>query len=100
MASSFVLYGALEYWTVIFRICKRLRSPGIDSEESIPPAFVAWWAGKPKRDVVPVWESIPGLLKRFTNTGSENLTIRTEDLSKTEITTYLLNKIIGIFTMW
>jgi hypothetical protein len=29
-------------------------SPGIDSEESIPPG----------------WESIPGLLKRFTNTGS------------------------------
>ncbi len=36
------------------RIFKRLRSPGIDSEESIPPG----------------WESIPGLLKRFTNTGS------------------------------
>jgi hypothetical protein len=35
-------------------ICKRLRSPGIDSEESISPG----------------WESIPGLLKRFTNTGS------------------------------
>jgi hypothetical protein len=31
------------------RICKRLRSPGID---------------------LPGWESIPGLLKRFTNTGS------------------------------
>ncbi len=29
-------------------------SPGIDSEESIPPS----------------WESIPGLLKRFTNTDS------------------------------
>ncbi len=36
------------------RICKHLRSPGIDSEELIPPG----------------WESIPGLLKRFTNTGS------------------------------
>jgi hypothetical protein len=24
------------------RICKRVRSPGIDSKESIPPAFVAW----------------------------------------------------------
>ncbi len=23
------------------RICKRLRSPGIDPEESIPPAYVA-----------------------------------------------------------
>jgi hypothetical protein len=29
------------------RICKRLRSPGIDSEESIPPG----------------WKSIPGLIK-------------------------------------
>jgi hypothetical protein len=27
------------------RICKRLRSPGIDSKESIPPAYVAWRAG-------------------------------------------------------
>ncbi len=27
------------------RICKRLRSPGIDSKESIPPGFVAWRAG-------------------------------------------------------
>ncbi len=26
------------------RIYKRLRSPGIDSEESIPPAYVAWRA--------------------------------------------------------
>ncbi len=23
-------------------ICKRLKSPGIDSKESIPPAYVAW----------------------------------------------------------
>jgi hypothetical protein len=29
-----------------------LRSPGIDSKESIPPAFVAWQAGTPKRVVV------------------------------------------------
>jgi hypothetical protein len=36
------------------RICKRLRRPGIDSEDSIPPG----------------WESIPGLLNRFKNTGS------------------------------
>jgi hypothetical protein len=33
---------------------KFLRSPGFDSKETIPPG----------------WESIPGLLKRFTNTGS------------------------------
>jgi hypothetical protein len=28
------------------RICKRLNSPGIDSKESIPPAYVAWLAGQ------------------------------------------------------
>jgi hypothetical protein len=27
------------------RICKSLRRPGIDSENSIPPAYVAWRAG-------------------------------------------------------
>ncbi len=31
------------------RICKRLRSPGIDSEESISPAYVAWLAGTTNR---------------------------------------------------
>jgi hypothetical protein len=51
------------------RICKRLRSPDIDSKESIPPAHVAWRAAKSNRLVVPGppgWESIPGLLTRFT----------------------------------
>jgi len=38
-------------------ICKRLWSPGFDSEESISPG----------------WESIPGLLKRSTNMGSGNI---------------------------
>jgi hypothetical protein len=37
------------------RICKRLWSPGIDFEESSSPG----------------WESIPSLLKRSTNTGSD-----------------------------
>jgi hypothetical protein len=27
------------------RICKRLRRPGIDSEESVPPSYEAWQAG-------------------------------------------------------
>ncbi len=38
------LFSSLLYlsWA---RICKRLRSTGIDSNESIPPAYVAWWAG-------------------------------------------------------
>ncbi len=35
------------------RICKRLRRPGIDSEDSIPPAYVAWRAGMTNRVVVP-----------------------------------------------
>ncbi len=35
------------------RICKRLWSLGIDSEESIPPAYVAWRAGTTNRVVVP-----------------------------------------------
>jgi hypothetical protein len=35
------------------RICKRLRRPGIDSEDSIPPANVAWRASTTNRVVVP-----------------------------------------------
>ncbi len=50
------------------RICKLLRSPGIDSSESTSPANVAWHTGLSYHP--PGWESIPGLLKRFTNTGS------------------------------
>jgi hypothetical protein len=34
------------------------------------PLYVAWRAGTSNRIVVPGWESIPGLHKRFTNTGS------------------------------
>jgi hypothetical protein len=34
-------------------ICKRLRSPGIDSEESIPPEYVAWRASTTNRVDVP-----------------------------------------------
>ncbi len=35
------------------RLCKRLWSPGIDTEETIPPAYVAWQAGTTNRVVVP-----------------------------------------------
>jgi hypothetical protein len=35
------------------RICKRLGSPGIDSGESIPPAYVAWQVGTTNWGVVP-----------------------------------------------
>jgi hypothetical protein len=34
------------------RICKSLRSPGINSKESVPPAYVAWWAGTSNRVLV------------------------------------------------
>ncbi len=56
------------------RIYKRLWSPGIDSEEPIfSPAYGAWRASTTNRVIVtgpPGWEWIPGLLNRFTNTGS------------------------------
>ncbi len=39
----------IEYWA---RICKRLRSPGIDSKEPIPPGYVAYRAGPTNRIVV------------------------------------------------
>jgi hypothetical protein len=56
------------------RICKHLRSLGIDSKESILPAYVAWLAGTSNRVVVPARQAenrfLPGLLNRFTNSGS------------------------------
>ncbi len=33
--------------------CKRFRSPGIESKESILPAYAAWCAGTTDRVVVP-----------------------------------------------
>jgi hypothetical protein len=58
------------------RICKRLRSPGIHSEDSIPPAYVAWRSGKTNRVVAPTCQAGNRFLgslkvKRFTNTGSD-----------------------------
>jgi hypothetical protein len=44
------------------RICKRFTSPGIDSKEPIPPAYVAWADQYVKygcRAGLPGWESIP-----------------------------------------
>jgi hypothetical protein len=58
------------------RIYKRLRSPGIDSEKSIPLAYVAWRAGTTNRVVVPARQSgnrFRGLLKRSTNKGSGHI---------------------------
>ncbi len=39
------------------RICKRLWSPGIDSEESTPPGYVVWRAGTTNRVAVPARQS-------------------------------------------
>jgi hypothetical protein len=39
------------------RICKRLWGPGIDSDESISPAYVALWAGSTNRAVVPAYHA-------------------------------------------
>jgi hypothetical protein len=50
------------------RICKRLRRPGIDSG---CPCLAGRYVKQDWRTGPPSWESIPGLLKRFTNSGSE-----------------------------
>ncbi len=49
-----VWHGILEHRA---RICKRLWSPGIDSEEVISPAYVAWRAGTTNRVIVPSREA-------------------------------------------
>jgi hypothetical protein len=58
----------LNYQEVRARICKRLWSPGIESEESISPAYVAWRAGTPNMAVVPARQAgnrFLGSLKRL-----------------------------------
>jgi hypothetical protein len=47
------------------RICKRLRRPGIDSEDSIPPAYIAGRAGTTIRVVVPAREAVNRFLGSF-----------------------------------
>jgi hypothetical protein len=58
-------------WGTRVRICKLLRSPGIDSASlcSLQGQSVKKGCGT----CPPGWESISGFLKRFTNTGSANL---------------------------
>jgi hypothetical protein len=43
----------LQMEAVRARICKSLWGPGIDSDDSIPPAYVAWRVGTTNRVVVP-----------------------------------------------
>ncbi len=57
------------------RICKRLWSPEIDSDESISPAYVVWWSGLSTTNtvVVPARQAGNRFLsswRGFTNTGS------------------------------
>jgi hypothetical protein len=58
-------------WEGRARICKRIRSPGIDSAKLF--SLAGNYVKKSCRTLPPGWESIPGLLKRFTNTGSDTL---------------------------
>jgi hypothetical protein len=53
----YVYSTALREWVSRARICKCLWSPGIDSEESGPPAYVAWLAGTTNRVVVPAHQA-------------------------------------------
>ena len=55
------------------RIFKRLRSPGIDSKEWIPPVYVAWRAGTSNRVVVPARKAGNRFLDSF-----EGLQIRAQ----------------------
>ncbi len=64
--------GIIKIMWLLSRICKRLRSPGIDSKKLIPPAHVTWRATMTLFFVPParlyigcMAESIPGLLKRL-----------------------------------
>ncbi len=52
MATLFVVLVPQPAW--LHR--QRLRSPEIDSEESTPPAYVAWRAGTTNKVVVRVWQ--------------------------------------------
>ncbi len=63
----FLLHRWAETWA---RICKRWRRPGINSEESILPAYVAWQVGTTNRVVVPARQAgnrFLGPLKRHGN---------------------------------
>ncbi len=57
LAAASVIESPLRLWALLeirARICKRFRSPfGIDSEESVPPAYFAWRTGTTSKVVVP-----------------------------------------------
>jgi hypothetical protein len=58
------------------RICKRLRSLGIDFNESILPAYVAWLAGTSNRVVVPTSQAGNRFLGYLTFTNSAQMSFR------------------------
>ncbi len=61
------------------RICKRLWSPGIDSGESTPLSLCSLAGRYDKKGCLtgpPGWESIPGHLKRSTDTGFNPTAVR------------------------
>jgi hypothetical protein len=47
------------HWSTRAGIFKPLRNPGIDSKESIPPAYVVWWVRARIFNVYRAQESIP-----------------------------------------
>ncbi len=49
---SFFIWQKSEFWALI---CKRLRNPGIDSWESIPPVYVAWRVGTRTQSLLGSW---------------------------------------------
>ncbi len=73
LTANVIAMGLKWIWA---RICKRLWSPGIDSEESMLLAYVAWRAGTTNRIVVPVLQAgnrFLGSLKGLKNTGSGHI---------------------------
>ena len=70
------------------RICKRLRRPGIDSEVSIPPAYVARRAGTTNRVVVPARQAgnrFLGSLKGLQIRAQENFYLNYYSLWRSEL---------------
>jgi hypothetical protein len=76
------------------RIFKRLWSPGINSKELIPPAYVAWWAGARARSLISVLQK------------SLNVEIEIDKKSKSQarylkiILVHNFSILVHIFLMW
>jgi hypothetical protein len=75
------------------RICKRLRRPGIDSEDSIPPAYVAWRACTTNRVVVQARQAVNRFLGSF-----EGLQIRYELRGKIGMLIWIRINVMGRYS--